>query len=177
VHPDGSGLVVRVQRWWAASSYAGDVAMLFTLVTVGNSVMMLTGLDEPKTGRFAYVHLLGRLGIIAAIVGACSLGEVRERLRRWREVRHPGHPDRARPSPHAVLDAAVGFFLGSWLGGTARVFTVLVAAVCVAVLALPGLGPPAGGVGLYRNLVLLFVVLFPVMLAATRWSRDHGRSG
>jgi hypothetical protein len=52
-----------------ASTYLGDVALLFTIVTVGNSAMMLTGLDEPKVGTFAYVHLLGRLGIIALLVG------------------------------------------------------------------------------------------------------------
>jgi transposase, IS30 family len=90
VNPNGSGLVVRVRRWWDASTYLGDVARLFTVVTVGNSVMMLTSLDEPKAGSFAYVHLLGRLGIIASLVGVFYLGELRERLTRWRDpTRHP----------------------------------------------------------------------------------------
>jgi hypothetical protein len=167
-----SGVVVRVQRWWDASTYLGDVALLFTVVTVGNSVMMLTGLDEPKTGSFAYVHLLGRLGIIASLVGAFHLGEVRERLTRWRDLaHHTARPDRPRRSSRAVLDAVIGFFLGSWLDSTARVFTVLVAAVCLVVLALAGPRPPAGGVELYRNLVRLVVILLPIMLAATRWSQ------
>jgi hypothetical protein len=64
-----SNPVARVRAWWDASTYLGDVALLFTIVTVGNSAMMLTGLDEPKVGTFAYVHLLGRLGIIALLVG------------------------------------------------------------------------------------------------------------
>jgi hypothetical protein len=177
VNPNGPGLAVRLQRWWDASTYLGDVALLFTVVTVGNSLMMLTDLDEPKTGSFAYVHLLGRLGIIAVLVGMCYLGEVRERLTRWRDpTQHTGHPDRTRRSARAVLDAALGFFLSDWLDGTARVFTVLVAALCVFVLALAGLGPPAGGVGLYRNLVILVVILLPVMLTATRWSRRLTRA-
>jgi hypothetical protein len=70
-----SSRIVRVQRWWDTSTYLGDAALLFTVVTVGNSVMMLTGLDEPKIGSFAYVHLLGRLEIIASLVGAFHLGE------------------------------------------------------------------------------------------------------
>lgn len=177
VNPNGSGLVVRVRRWWDASTYLGDVARLFTVITVGNSVMMLTGLDEPKAGSFAHVHLLGRLGIIASLVGVFYLGEARERLTRWRDpTRHPGHPDHIRRSSRAVYDAALGFFLDSWLDGTARAFTVIVAAVCVVVLALAALRPPAGGVGLYRNLVLLVVILLPVMLAATRWARRQTRA-
>jgi hypothetical protein len=174
VNPNGAGLVVRVQRWWDTSTYLGDVALLFTLVTVGNSLMMLTGLDEPKTGSFAYVHLLGRLGIIASLVGAFHLGDVRERLAgRRHPLRRTGPADRTRRPARDVL----GFFLVGWLDGTARAFTVLVAAVCVVVLALAGPRPPAGGVGLYRNLVLLVVILLPIVLAATRWSRRPRAGG
>jgi hypothetical protein len=63
-----SDVVARLRAWWAKSTFFGDVALLFTIVTVGNSLMMLTGLDEPKNDTFAYVHLLGRLGIITGIV-------------------------------------------------------------------------------------------------------------
>lgn len=168
--PDGSGLVARVRAWWDESSFLGDVALLFTIVTVGNSVMMLTGLDEPKIGSFAYLHLLGRLGIITVVVGVFYLGEFGTRLTRWwNRTRQAGHLNRARPSPRTVLNAALGFFLGRWLEGTARVFTAVVVTVCVVVFALAGVRPPAGGPGLYRDLVLLAVVVLAVMLPATRW--------
>jgi uncharacterized membrane protein len=172
-----SNPVARVRAWWDASTYLGDVALLFTIVTVGNSAMMLTGLDEPKVGTFAYVHLLGRLGIIALLVGLFYLREVHERLARWRQPkRHAGHPDRPRRSPHTVLEAAIEFFFGGWINGTARVFTVLVATACALVLAAAGLRPPAGGVGLYRNLVLLVGMLLLVMLTATRWWQRRRRA-
>jgi hypothetical protein len=169
-----SEVVARLRAWWDASTFFGDVAVLFTVVTVGNSLMMLTGLDEPKTDTFAYVHLLGRLGIITGIVGLFHLDEVRERFARQRlpsgQASRPGGP---RRSPRTVLEAVLGSFLGGWLDGTARVFTVVVAATCVVVLALAGIRTPAGGSGLYRNLVLLAVILLPAMHVATRWWRPR----
>lgn len=169
-----SGLVARVRAWWDESPLLGDVAAVFAVVTVGNSVMMVTGLDEPKTGSFAYVHLLSRLGIITLIVGVFHLGDLGDRFGAWRHrVRPAGQPDATR----SVLDAVLAFFLDRWLEGTARVFTVVVATVCVVVLALSGVRPPAGSVELYRNLVLLAVVLVLVMLPATRRWRQRPRTG
>jgi hypothetical protein len=171
-----SDVVARLRAWWEESTFLGDVAVLFTIVTVGNSLMMLTGLDEPKNDTFAYVHLLGRLGIITGIVGLFHLDEVRKRLARQRRPSgHASRLGRQRRSPRTVLVAVVESFLGDWLDGTARVFTVIVAGTCVVVLALAGIRAPAGGSGLYRNLVLLAVILLPVMHVATRWWH-HRRS-
>jgi hypothetical protein len=159
-----------------AGSFLGDVALLFTIVTFGNSLMMLTGLDEPRTGAFAYLHLLGRLGVITIVVGLFSLDEVRGWLtRRRRQARHP-EPLDLRDAPRPALETVLRFTLRGGVHGTARAFTALVTATCVVTLALAGLRPPAGGRELYRNLVLLVVALAPVMLVASRrW--PHRRSG
>lgn len=101
-----SNLVARARAWCDASSFLGDVAWLFTIVTVGNSVMMLTGLDEPKTGSFAYVHLLGRLGIITPLVGLFHLDEVRERFALWRQTPHLSRLDRPVRSLRTTLQDA-----------------------------------------------------------------------
>ena len=163
--------------WWDQSPFLGDLAAVFAVVTVGNSVMMVTGLDQPKTGSFAYVHLLSRLGIILLIVGVFHLGDLGDRFGAWRHrARSAGQPDPTRSASSSVLDKVLGFFLGSWLEATARVFTVVVATVCVVVLALSGVRPPVGGAVLYRNLVLLAVVLMLVMLPATRWWRQRLRT-
>ena len=173
----GSGLVARVRVWWDENPFFGDVAAVFAVVTVGNSMMMLTGLDEPKTGSFAYVHLLSRLGIITLIVGVFHLGDLGDRVGAWRDRARPaGRTDPTRSASHSVRDGVLGFFLGGWLEGTARVFAVVVATVCVVVFALSVVRPPAGGVELYRNLVLLAVVLLLVMLPATRWWRQRLRT-
>ena len=43
------------------------VSIIFLLLTVINSLMMLTGIDVPKDGVFAYVHMMTRLLIISLI--------------------------------------------------------------------------------------------------------------
>lgn len=159
----------RVRAWWDASTFIGDVALVFTVVTVGNSAMMLTGLDEPKTGAFAYVHLLGRLGIITVLVGLFHLDEVRGRRTRWRHHGPHRGPGRPRHSMRSVLNSIGVALLRSGLEGTTRLYAATVAATSVTVLALAEIWPPAGGHGLYRNLVLLGLLLAPAMYITSHW--------
>lgn len=65
-----------MRRWWITRDYPTVVCAVFTGVTVLNSIMMIAGWDEPKTGTFAYLHLLSRLAIIAAVVGLFYLGDL-----------------------------------------------------------------------------------------------------
>lgn len=157
----------RVKAWWDSSTFLGDVALVFTAVTVVNSVMMLTGWDEPKTGTFAYVHLLGRLGIITVVVGLFYLEEFRDGLARWRRA--------ARPHPHGgrrtAIDAVLEFATRAPVASMARVFTAVVAVTCVVTLALADVQHPTGGPGLYRNLVVLAALLLLAMVAFSRWWR------
>ena len=173
----GLGLVARLRAWWDDSPFLGDVAVGFAVVTVGNSVMMLTGLDEPKTGSFADVHLLGRLGIITLIVGVFHLGDLGERVAAWRQrARDGGRHDPSPSSSPPLRDRVLGFFLDRWLEGSARVSTVAVASVCLVVLALAQVRPPSGGAELYRNLVVLTLLVLLLMLPATRWQRRRSRT-
>lgn len=165
----------RMRTWWDASSYLDDVALAVTIITVGNSVMMVTSLDEPKTGTFAYVHLLGRLGIIMVLVGLFSVDELRDRATRWRlAARHPGPPVRVPSSRRTVVDAVLGSFFRGPVEGTARAFTAIVTATILLVLALAGIRSPAGGSVFYRNLVILAVLLVPTMSIGSRWWQRRG---
>jgi hypothetical protein len=162
-----STLIAPLRAWGHRSTFLGEVAVLFTVITVGNSVMMLTGLDEPKTGTFAYVHLLGRIAIVVVVVGLFHLGEARIRLHRWRDPAH-----RSTRAPRDVVEVAVGSVLRHWVEGTARVFTTAVVATCLTAVGVAGVRPPAGGVGLYRSLLLLAAFLLPAMFLASRcWHR------
>lgn len=76
----------RARRRWAEGSYLEDVAWAFTVVTVANSAMMLTGWDTPKSGTFAYVHLLSRLAIVTAIVALFHLDDIKNVFTRWSGV-------------------------------------------------------------------------------------------
>ena len=60
-------VISALKRFFTEKNAVAGVSDAFSVVTVVNSFMMLTGLDTPKEGRFAYVHLLIRLGIITGI--------------------------------------------------------------------------------------------------------------
>jgi hypothetical protein len=176
----GSSLLTPIQAWWEASTFPGDIALLFTIVTIGNSAMMLTGLDEPKSGTFAYVHLLGRFGIIVAVVGLFYLDEARAWFTHWHRQRRqpvqPSHRD-LRPGPtRTVLEASRRALLRGGVEGTARVFTAVVVTTCVLMVALAAIRTPVGGAGLYRNLVLFALILLPVMTVASRPELRRTRS-
>lgn len=170
-----SELADRFRTWWEASTFIGDVALAFTAVTVVNSVMMLTGADEPKTGTFAYVHLLGRLGIVTVVVGLFYVDEARERIVRRRGVSGPRRSG-PRRSPGAAVDGVLGPAPRGPTDLAARVFTIGVAASCVVTLAIAGVRTPAGGPGLYRNLVVSAVVLLLATVVVSRWTRRVRRA-
>lgn len=52
-------------KWHFQNGLISHIALMFTLITVINSIMMVTGIDIPKIGLFAYTHLLIRLGIVS----------------------------------------------------------------------------------------------------------------
>jgi hypothetical protein len=173
-----SDAVARGRAWWDASTFVGDVALLFFVVTVGNSVMMLTGLDEPKTGSFAYVHLLGRLGIITVVVALFHADELAERGRPWLgRVTQPDRANRPPRSRRTAVDGVVASVLRGGVEGSARVFTAVVTVICLLTVAFAQVRPPAGGSGLYRNLVVFAAVLLPVMLVASRSWRRRRNAG
>lgn len=57
-------MLKKVNRWFNQGSIIEEIVEVFSLVTIINSFMMLVGWDQPKTGVFAYIHLLTRLAII-----------------------------------------------------------------------------------------------------------------
>ena len=44
-----------------------EICSAFTIVTVINSYMIISGMDTPKTVRFAYIHFLISLVIISLV--------------------------------------------------------------------------------------------------------------
>ena len=60
-------LISALKRFFSEKNAVAGVSDAFLIITVINSFMMVIGLDTPKEGRFAYVHLLIRLGIITGI--------------------------------------------------------------------------------------------------------------
>ena len=52
------------------------ICTAFLVITVINSIMMINGMDTPKEGTFAYVHMLSRLLIISGIISVCMFKQV-----------------------------------------------------------------------------------------------------
>lgn len=127
------------------------VCVVFTGITVLNSGMMLAAWDEPKTGSFAYVHLLSRLVIIAAVVALFYVDDLRAWIRDHRRVERPVLRTRVVERLRASLAAP--------LMGLAYAFTLVTVAGSLAVIAWSFVTVVAGGAGLYRNLLLLALVL------------------
>lgn len=143
-----------MRRWWITLDYRTMVCLVFTAITVLTSVMMVAGWDEPKTGTLAYVHLLSRLAIIAAVVALFYLDDLWAWIRQRRGVERRVLERSVGGVRAARLDAAVT--------GFAYAFTLLTVAGCLIAIALSSITDVTGGPGLYRNLLLLAGVLTAV---------------
>ena len=137
-----------LKRFFTEKNAVGGVSDAFSVVTVINSFMMLTGLDTPKEGRFAYVHLLMRLGILTGIWVvfdfSYTIASTKELLRDLRA-------GIGRYIRHNVYDAI------------SITYTSLVVLLCVACST--GLFPLQGGRVLYQGLLLLFASVCTGILA------------
>lgn len=164
----------RVRRWWEDGSYLEDVAWGFTVVTVVNSAMMIAGWDTPKTGTFAYVHLLSRLAIVAAVVTLFHLDDIKnfverrnhadgrldsstlERRRSGRSIGLLRRPMRGEPSDRVVV-----------------AFTLVTSVLCLAAIASSVWREPEGGVVLYQVLLGLAATLTVLVGGWAWWHRSR----
>lgn len=162
----------RVQQWWEESSYLEDVASVFTVITVANSTMMIAGWDTPKTGTFAYVHLLSRLAIVAAIITLFHLDDIKNLVERWRI----GDGSRPAPTPERSMgDRAVGLLRQQMphapLEGIAVAFTAVTGLVCLTAITSSVWREPQGGVALYQVLLGLAATLALLIGGWAWWHR------
>lgn len=158
----GSRAVRRARQWWEDSSYLTDVALAFAAVTVVNSTMMVTGWDTPKTGTFAYGHLLSRLAIVAAVVALFHLDGIRSLPERWRGL------GVRRGRPRILLRRQLATDpLGRWV----TAFTLVVVAICLTALVSALWREPPAGAALYGALLGIAVVV-AALVARFSWSSE-----
>lgn len=143
-----SKVINTLKRFFAEKNAVAGISDAFSVVTVINSFMMVTGLDTPKEGRFAYVHLLMRLGILTGIwvvfYFSYTITSTKELFRDLRA-------GIGRYIRHNVYDAI------------AITYTSLVILLCV--VGSTGLFPLQSGRGLYQGLLLLFASVCTGILA------------
>lgn len=168
----GSRLVRAAEQWWEESSYLEDVALVFAVITVVNSGMMVAGWDTPKTGTFAYTHLLSRLAIVAAVVTLFHLDDLQKHIkRRFRDRRRLPTTDRDGREP--AVELLLRQFPRAPLGRAAAAFTVVTAVLCLVAITSSVFWEPRGGVVLYRALLVLAAILAVLVGSWTWWHRSR----
>ncbi len=147
-------------RWFSADerSIGEQIAQVFAVITVINSLMMAIGWDQPKIGSFAYLHLLSRLGIIVAVV---VLWESSDLLVALRDRARSGNPvSITMESLNNTIDRGIRILSRDRFSLVGVVFAAVVTLFSVAMVVLQGVINPAGGMQLYVAIVAFYVALW-----------------
>ena len=141
----------KLVEWNRESGILIHIAMLFTAITVVNSAMMLVGLDTPKTGTFAYSHLLVRTLIVSIAGLAWMYKTVFEKVTRFiKEKNLQGLLD---------LKAVKKTMVTRPLSASAALFTLTVVLGCAVVVIFQRFIDVEGGSRLYAALLILYGLL------------------
>lgn len=164
-----SGAAESVMHWHRECGLFTGIAVVFTLITVMNSIMMLTGVDVPKQGLFAYQHMLVRMVIVT---GAIMVAMGRETFRTGRKfvtfVRIDPLTRRSMLSDIAsrITEAATH----RPFQASVNSFTALTFLICVAAIVVSFWSEVAGGSAFYTALLILYGALL-VVFTAIRFAR------
>ncbi|WP_143058694.1 hypothetical protein [Alkalibacterium putridalgicola] len=112
--------------------------------------MMLSGIDTPKQGVFAYVHMMTRLGIVTFIVMLLMWQDVVKRTRR----------SSFDFSISKVLQVAPKKIVTS----VSIVFTVLTTVYCLVMIAFQEVLNPVGGAFFYQLLLAMLLITSLIFL-------------
>lgn len=138
-------------------SFLAGICGAFTLVTVVNSYMMVSGTDTPKVGRFAYMHLLLRLTIICI---AFSIWDYEEM---FAEIKtHTKKLKNLKNLSNIKFKRIYKNVLKNKFNSICITYTATIVFLCIVMIS--GIYEPRGGAGLYFNLLLLFVFITSIIL-------------
>lgn len=162
-------LLKNIHCWLNKRNNVEIIAIIFTSITIINSYMMVVGLDQPKEGVFAYIHLLSRLTIIIVITGIWEYKVVVNRIRTWIIRKKDSDSFRKRE----VFGKPVKIVSRSYVSSISICFTVLVISTSIVNIIFQSVILPEGGKELYQNLILLFGVILLGMVAIS-WNKLLG---
>jgi len=141
-------------KWHSESGLVSNIAFMFVLITIVNSIMMLTGIDAPKEGAFSYTHLLTRLGIVTV---ASVLWMIKNYIEYKKGLRH-FNPFRLSLNAlkHKLYHYPVIFSM--------ILFTVITTIGCLVMLLFSQFFTVSGGANLYLSLIIMYGVLLVASL-------------
>ncbi len=131
-----------LKSWYEHSGIGINIAIGFTALTVMNSVMMLTGYDVPKTGAFAYLHLLTRLSIFIMVVGIVMYKKLIDQIKNL-----------------SIKRSFVDFIKMHWLLKSTVVFTMLTTFICILMLTVSLFMSVQSGPTFYLLLLVMYAVI------------------
>lgn len=143
-----SKVLSALKLFFSEKNAVAGIADAFLIVTVANSFMMVNGLDTPKEGQFAYIHLLLRLGLLTGIWAMFDFSYTIESTKAFFEELRAGI---GRYIRHNMYDAI------------AITYTSAIVLLCV--VGATGLFPLHGGRPLYQSLLWLLPVVCTGILA------------
>ena len=138
-----------------------SICVTFMVITLLNSIMMLTGMDIPKEGVFAYIHMMTRLLIITGIITIFMWKEVIKAIKNYK---HQG-----------LFRIFVQKAPGRTLQGIAKVFTVITTIYCIVMIALQNIIDSAGGAFFYQSLlgILLAITIGRIIFTSNQSIRKR----
>lgn len=135
----------KLTAWWEHSNTIDDICVTFTLITLINSIMMLVGIDTPKQGVFAYIHMMTRLVIISFIITLITWKDAWNRLKKM-TIKNNFKYFYQEAHSHIIISATKFF----------AAFTVL---YCIIMIVFQTVLNPAGGALFYQVLLGMFLVI------------------
>ncbi len=153
-----------VIRWYKECGLFTGIAVVFTLITVINNIMMLTGIDAPKQGLFAYQHMLVRIAIVTGAVTIAMAREFVRALRRFLAFFTSDPPTR-RSMLSDLASRNVEVLTRRPFEASVKSFTALTLLICVGAIIASSWREVAGGAPFYIALLILYGVLLVVFVA------------
>jgi len=155
-----SRFAVALKAWYKQSTLFDHIAIWFTMITVINSMMMLTGIDAPKQGTFAYVHLLIRLGIVTLAVCLYRAKNIYKKLKEIKTWK-------LSISIKSIIENSIQHpFMASF-----KLFTVFTIVYCLIHIVFESVINPQGGAPLYILLLIIFSVLILLSIIQSIFKR------
>ncbi len=147
----------RFITWQQSLGVFKSIALLFTLITVINSIMMVTGIDTPKTGPFAYGHLLVRLVIV---VIASLAWQYQDSIRLFKQLTKQKHEH----NKLYLFKTYKDYIFAHPIEASSFLFTVFTTAFCLIALSIQNIITIRGGERLYTTLIIIYGGLLTLSL-------------
>ena len=121
------------------------ICLTFMVITFVNSVMMLTGLDTPKEGTFAYIHMMTRLFIVSGIIGIWMWKDVINGVKYFK-FNNAFKNFHQKAHQHSMASIS-------------KMFTLITVVYCTVMIAFHRVINPAGGSFFYQSLLGILVLV------------------